>query len=269
MKPSNKVGFSHSECRCIAVELGPSDTEIKSFNRALIERSGSKLAPIDVEHIRFASVAGSHLNAGLNAIAHGVEHESPELTLNGKLSLSKISEIDAEYAKAVQDGLDWLIVSNRVVAAFPSFASLLQSAYNVGGHLQRSESELQLLRKIHHSCLVHERTTGKSQVLWSDVKASVLKSKPTHSLTCPSLFTFCVKFSGGCDGHLLQETEDFVKAFGYQRRSLGAEVYDALSVDLKGREQRPIYRHCTYKCKVQHNVFFKFLLIVLLPWKKL
>ena len=218
LKPPTKVGFS---------------------------RSGSKLAPIDVEHIRFASVAGSHLNAGLNAIAHGVEHESAELTLNGKLSLSKIREIDGEYAKAVQDGLDWLIVSSRVVAAFPSFASLLQSAYNVGGHLQRSESELQLLRKIHHSCVFHEQTTGKSQVLWSDVKASVLKSKPTHSLTCPSLFTFCVKFSGGCDGHLLQETEDFVKAFGYQRRSLGAEVYDALSADLKGREQRPIYRHCT------------------------
>ena len=247
LKPITKVGFSRSECRRIAVELCPNDTEIKSFNRALIERSGSKLAPIDVEQIRFASVAGSHLNAGLNAIAHGVEHESDDLTLNRKLSLSKIREIDGEYAKAVQDGLDWLIVASKVVAAFPTFACLLQSAYNVGGHLQRSESELQLLRKIHHSCVLHEQTTGKSQVLWTDVRASVLKSKPTHALTCPSLFTFCVKFSGGKEGQLLRETEDFVKAFGYQRRSLGAEVFEALSIDLKGREQRPIYRHCTSK----------------------
>lgn len=63
-------------------------------------------------------------------------------------------------------------------------------------------------------------------------------------MTCPMMFGFVLKFSGGVSGHLMDETESFIRAHGHARRSLGPDVFAALSQDLKGTEQYAIYRHC-------------------------
>ena len=235
-----QVGFSWEEAsRSICVEVDPSDQKMKEFNTKLSQQAGGKLAFLD--NIRFASVAGSHLNAGLNCWLQSLEH-SGSGTLQGRLSVALLKELDRQYYEATQDGLTWLVIGITVVKTFPDIPALLQSAGNVASHLAREESELQLLRKIHSQLVKCQQT--KTVVTWSDIAAQVLRSKPTHAMSCPSLFQFICKFSGGKDGALLVDTENYVKSDGFPRRALGASVYDALSGDFKGQDQYALFRHC-------------------------
>lgn len=229
------VGFSKSEVKGIALELVPGDQTCKMFNKALAESSAGSLAMLDPSAIRFASVAGSHLNAGLNCWLQGVVHNGQ------RLSLAHLSEVDHEYWSACTNGTSWTVVSYEIEQAFPDFPVLLQSSCNVGNHLSRTESEVQLLRKIFVAVTAHGHG---GHVSWKNVSKQVLGSKPTLGSTCPMLFPFVVKFSGGVSGHLLADTETFVSSFGFARRAVGGEVYEALSSDFKGTEQYARYRHC-------------------------
>ena len=195
-----------------------------------------------LDHIRFASVAGSHLNAGVNCWLQSLPH-SGSGTLDGKLSVALLKEIDLSYCTATRDGLTWLVIGMTVVKTFPEIPALLQSAGNVASHLVREESELQLMKKIHNQ-VVLKQGQGKTDVVWSNISKAVLRSKPSHALACPSIFGFVCKFSGGTLGQMISETEGYVKVNGYPRRALGAEVFAALAQDFKGPQQFAIYRHC-------------------------
>ena len=134
------------------------------------------------------------------------------------------------------------MVSRQVVERFPAFCKLAQSAANASGHIAREETELQLCRKIFR-VLETKAAAGKSDLTFQDVKDEVLRSRPRNSGTVPWLFAFTARFSGGSQGHFLDETDQFVRAHGYPSRSLGPEVYKALSADLRGAEQRVLVRH--------------------------
>ena len=237
------VGFSKEEAgKSVCIEVGPTDGHIKDFNQRLTATSNGKLGSLQMT-MRYASVAGSHLNAGINCWLQGLPHDGKVGTSNGCLSQAMLKEQDLLYWDACEHGLQWLVISSQVPPEFPELPHLLQSSMNVASHLSRAESELQLLRKI-WAAVIAQMGQGKSTITWNDVKTSVLRSKPTLAMTCPMMFGFVLKFSGGVSGHLMEETESFIRAHGHARRSLGPDVYAALSQDLKGTEQYAKYRHC-------------------------
>ena len=239
------VGFSKEEAgKSICLEVDATDTQIRGFNDRLAATSNGRLAALQPQALRYASVAGSHLNAGINCWLQGLPHDGQLATSNGCLSVALLKEHDVQYWDACENGLQWLVVSSQIPKMFPELPHLLQSSMNVASHLARGESELQLLRKIWSACIAQMSLQGKSTVTWSDVKGPVLRSKPTAALTCPMMFPFVLKFSGGVSGHLLEETESFIRAHGHARRKLGPDVFAALSQDLKGTEQYAKYRHC-------------------------
>lgn len=231
------VGFSPSEVRGICFEVESNDATIRDFNQRLAEASQGSLPQLEPGAIRFASVAGSHLNCTLNCWIQGIDHAGEPL------SLAKLAESDPEYYRACKDGLCWTVISSAVSRHFPDLPLLIQSSQNVSSHLSRSESELQLLRKIWHA-VVSAHNVGLTNVVWQDISKQVLRSKPTLGASAPMLFTFVMKFSGGVHGVWLEDTLSFAKAFGHAQRTVGAEIYEVLSADLRGSEQRAIYRHC-------------------------
>ena len=239
------VGFSKEEAgKSICLEVDATDTQIRGFNDRLAAMSNGRLGTMQPQALRYASVAGSHLNAGINCWLQGLPHDGQIATSNGCLSVAMLKEHDVQYWDACEHGLQWLVVSSQVPKMFPELPHLLQSSMNVSSHLARGESELQLLRKIWCASIAQMSLHGKSTVTWNDVKGPVLRSKPTAALTCPMMFPFVLKFSGGVSGHLLDETENFIRAHGHARRKVGADVFAALSQDFKGTEQYAKFRHC-------------------------
>jgi len=231
------VGFARDEVRGVCFEVQHSNEATRKFNEKMVAESGGNLAPLDAASIRYASVAGSHLNAGLNCWLQSIKHQGQPL------SLARLQEIDAEYYKACMEGTSWLVVSSQVESKWPELPGMIQAANNTASHLSRTESELQLLRKIWH-CTVAKQEGSKVSLCWGDIASMVLRTKPTLGQSGPFLFNFIVKFSGGVKGAFLEDTLNYIKAHGYAQRTVGAEVYELLAQDIKGTEQHAIYRHC-------------------------
>ena len=57
------VGFARDEVRGVCFEVQHSNEATRKFNEKMVAESGGNLAPLDAASIRYASVAGSHLNA--------------------------------------------------------------------------------------------------------------------------------------------------------------------------------------------------------------
>lgn len=81
-----EVGFCSSETAPVCAELDPFDREPLAFNERLTMEAQGYLPPCP--HMRFTSLAGSHLDAGLRCIAAGCKSDIAELVhSSGRLSL--------------------------------------------------------------------------------------------------------------------------------------------------------------------------------------
>lgn len=131
------VGFSKEEAsRSVCIEIGAKDSVmIQQFNERLSAQSNGKLATLQPHGMRYASVAGSHLNAGLNCWLQGCSHDGSVGTADGKLSMARLKEIDQAYHDAVCEGLEWTVIASSAAEAYPELAVMIQSAMNVGAHL--------------------------------------------------------------------------------------------------------------------------------------
>ena len=241
-----ELGWSHAEFKGMAIELSQKDSaEVRTYNQKLIAESGGGLADFqDIESLKFATIAGSHTTQVLRLFLSGATHNLESVSEQGRLSLSKLKKRDPDFHDAVINGATFKIVSRVVAEEFPDFCRLAQSAANASGHVAREETELQVCRKI-VACveeLRRQKGDGASITL-QDIKHQVLRSKPRCASTVPALFMFTLRFGGGSSAHLLQQTEAFVRAHGFANRALGIDLYEGLSCDLKGSDQKVLIRH--------------------------
>ncbi|CAJ1453487.1 unnamed protein product [Effrenium voratum] len=124
-----EVGFDHGAINAVAVELSPDDELTFQFNEKLARDSGYMLPSVPRHQLKFASLAGSHTNAALRLIAAGAEHTDGDLCVRGRLALEQVRQVDAEFARAVDEGCG-------------KFQRAAGKGYCAGapGMLQRSES---------------------------------------------------------------------------------------------------------------------------------
>ena len=84
-----------------------------------------RLAPVTGE-LKFATVAGSHMNQVCRLWHAHMKHPSPLLTDGqGRLSLEKLCNEDPEYHRAVSQGMEWQIISHLVPKEIPEFCALV------------------------------------------------------------------------------------------------------------------------------------------------
>ena len=249
------IGWVDKEARGVCVEIPSSQLDaVQSFNVALSKNSSGKLAPWEEAHkLKYATIWASHTNQVLRLWLHSMPHSSQQSTVchGGCLSLAKLRLKDPQFAKAVEEGMRWRVISSLVPEAFPEVTKLVQSAGNCVGSVMRCESELQLCCKVLQAISEVRTRTGADVVSFDSIKGQILRSKPRCAAAAPFLFKFCLKFGGDSCGHLVLETERYVKGHGYATRSLGADVWDALSTECKGGS-RVLLRHCLLKLAFTH-----------------
>jgi hypothetical protein len=121
------IGFDPTEVKAVAAQIDQSDTITIDFNTAMVAQSFGLLAPIEAS-LQYASLWGSHTNQVLRAFAANVPHTNPDITVDGKLNLSKLRLTDPTFADAVEQGVEWSIISWRAIKEFPRLANLVQAA---------------------------------------------------------------------------------------------------------------------------------------------
>ncbi|CAE7747020.1 unnamed protein product [Symbiodinium microadriaticum] len=168
-------------------------------------------------------------------VACAARHDSPDLSVNGLLSLQQVRARDSVFAEHVEQGLSWRVISKEVAEAFPKILQLIQASQNAT--LQKAESEVQLLRRI------FSLASNQASPDFQAIKKMALSSKPPCGDCFAPLYNFALRFCGGSEGSFLRETEIFIRSAG-QSRSLGLAFWEVLSQDFKrGAEMIPHFRH--------------------------
>ena len=132
------VGFDHTQANPICTEIGHGQ-DILQFNEGLVASSAGLLPPVNPTKLRFASLSCSHTNAALRCALHEVVSEEELISLNGRVSMSKIQSIDKALFDACNAGLEWTAIHRDVMDFSSQIAQLIQSACNVSSHIAKGE----------------------------------------------------------------------------------------------------------------------------------
>ena len=223
-----EVGWSWAECKhatCIAQQPGARD--IEGFNIRLA--SGQALAPVHPGEIAFGSFAASHTNQVLRAIGASMPSTDQRLSDGQRFCIMRLQERDVQYAKAVREGLYWTVYNWKVRPMYPKVVSLVSNARNVGSTLNRQESEMQTLLRLHTLSVEHAQEN--INVPWIQIKKSILRTRPPCAEKLGSMISFTIARSGGASGEHLQ----FLAAFhrnhvdASKRAGVPAALYDSLA----------------------------------------
>jgi hypothetical protein len=237
------LGFSESEVHAIAVEA---DDQDRQFNERLM--TSCSLPPYNnIASIKYVSLSASHTNQALRCAISGAKHEDARLCIDGKLSVDKIEQKDPQLAEACRNGLLWTILPSSLCHKHPSLPQLLQGAMNSTSHISRSETELQVLRKLHNFMMEERRRVGPAgKIDFGEVKRKTLLSKPQCASSLAHMFQFILKTAGGETAEYLIESEAFLKT--KECKPVHADVYDAMAKDVPGTiESFLCVRHAVFK----------------------
>ena len=223
-----EVGWSWAECKhatCIAQQPGAVDIEV--FNMRLAE--GQALAPVEVGEIAFGSIACSHTNQVLRAIRAELPAQDQHLSDGQRFCRTRLEERDAQYARAVREGLPWKVYSWQVRPMYPQVLSLVSNARNVGSTLNRQESEMQTLLRLH--TLSAQHSTARTSVSWQSIRRAILRTRPPCAEKLGSMISFIIARSGGGSGEHLQFLAAFHRNFvdASKRAGVPAALYDSLA----------------------------------------
>ena len=176
------MGWSWGQvASAICIEESPGSTRFEDFNKVLAEGS-SKLAPVEDGSVKYASLACSHTNAFLRALASGVSSDYEAMSEGGKLCLRKVESHDEQMALAASKGLTWTVLKAELSTRFPDLPGLLQQARNAPGHAARSESEVQVMLTMQRLAAEEQRRTQASAD-YGRITKLVMRSNPPATQT--------------------------------------------------------------------------------------
>ena len=123
--------------------------------------------------VKYGSLSCSHTNAFLVAALSQVETEQSNLSVDGRMSVAKLSQ-DNKLAEALQSAITWLVLSSQVRTLYPSFPDLLQHVRNAPGSVQRREGEMQLLVTMQQMAAAQSKSNG-GVVQWASIGKTIAR----------------------------------------------------------------------------------------------
>jgi hypothetical protein len=247
------VGFSADEVHAVCMEANAAG---QTFTMQIMDASGGKLPQYErAETIKYCSLAGSHTNQALRCIVAGTAGNDARLCTDGAFNLQKVEQHDHAMAQACIHGLRWLVLPSRLFDTHPTLGALLQSGFNCSNQISRSESELQVLRRLHSSWVQQAARVGDANVDYATIRSRVLRSKPPCSASLPFMYGFMLKTCGGVTGALMADTESYLKNSVTTTKVLGPDLFDILGQDVKGQTQQYVLlRHGLLKLAYCQNL---------------
>ena len=115
-----EVGFSFALTNPICIEMyGAEQVQMVEFNNRLASQSQGMLPGFKDDEVymcKYASLAGSHTNAGLRCINAGQYHpiQESKIVSEGRLDLSRVMMVDSTLHDACVHGLRWTVVNAEV-----------------------------------------------------------------------------------------------------------------------------------------------------------
>ena len=192
-----------------------------------VANSGGLLAPVEQGSLKAASLTKGHTNQVLRCVHYGVETEYDILAVDGKMNKEKVAQTDVEFGRAVDEGLEWLILGPVIEEKWPTLIQMVQSEGNATAQLQRHEHEIQVMGRIFNEASTHQSVLGI--VNWDHIMRSVVRSKPPCKDYAHQLCKFVEYCSGGVDGALLFDLQSFHRMHCATTRALRGDMWGGVS----------------------------------------
>lgn len=237
-----KNGFKNSALQNPAcMELPPVGTPeynaIKNFNFKIMEDSAGQLPQYDCD-AKFASYTCGHTSMGLRCINAGVPVPTvmPErfdrISHQGKLSLTRLREVQPDYAKACDEGIEWKVFRYEFVKEFPWISNLAQEAGNAGQQIARCESRMSLMYKI--AAIANRHHTGGTMIDWDSVIREATRAGSLFPGEIDGLVKYVKELSGGLGNPIfLNELRDFSRQLTSQCVVTGSMAKSLAEVQIK------------------------------------
>ena len=189
-----EMGWSHKAClHAVCVEEGPNKA-IAKFTAELYEKSPG-LAPLQANHIQYGSISCSHTNQFLNVILAELPSEFEVLTVDGKISKTKLATADPKLAEALDRGMQWTVLSHSVEEIYgPELLDLISFANNQAGRVARKDTEIHTLVKA-QSLVTEYAATG--HVDWGHIEHRLSRRSNMESKDLQVLLKFVQTYGGG------------------------------------------------------------------------
>ena len=121
-----QVGYVASRVFAVAAEV---DSDyVRTWNEQLVQSAQGQLGIMDGSMLKIVSLCGSHTSFSLRILLDGVPHSYEPATVDGKLNLARVQELDPGLAQAAREGLPCQIISAEVATRWPEFLHMVQSA---------------------------------------------------------------------------------------------------------------------------------------------
>ena len=254
------VGFDDVEADAngVLVEEKPGSNHICSANRRFAD-GDELLAPIVDGQITYGTLSHSTLNqlmrniwtkcpVAAGAAASGVSMSEGSSSAvaeddalarivdkGGRLSLTRLQEVDSAFAKAVQSGLQWEVLSYAIEVEEPDGCAVIQSALNAKNGLFLVAHEMQALSRL--MTLTASSAVAEVRLTWEQVLARVRETMPQFASdkNFIDLYAFVVDL-GGQNSVFLQDLRAFHQRFvNPQLRRLQLESFlaaNALPIEM-------------------------------------
>ena len=193
----------------VCIEEEPGSEAIVKFNEELVAGCDN-LAPVDADMLRYGSLSCGHTNMFLRCLWAGVESRDEALAESGHLSVDKLARRDAQYARAVREGIEWKVLSHRA-HSIHGLLTLIQRARNAPQAAGRPENEVQVMLRMHSLAVQAQRRELEPD--WSAIRRSVAHSNPPCINDLPDLAVFVAVLGGGMDGTFLHDLMCFHRQF--------------------------------------------------------
>ena len=226
------MGWSWHACKHAVCIEDTEGQEIAIFS-AKIKNATDGLQSAAPGEVRFGSLACTHTNQFLCCVLGAVPTAQDNLAVDGHMSAEKLKKEDEGIAKALTQGLEWLVLKAAVAKLYPELPSLVQAARNQPGQSQRMESEMQMLLRI--STLARsmaKSVQGQVSVDWEAIRATILRRRTNNPADVPELIKFVQRWGGGISAAFIEELSQFHKTFVPSGRMVPAATFRAVA-DLK------------------------------------
>ena len=222
-----KKGWVWRKVDCLGTRI-PKKTigeEWRKENVRLANGSDELLAPVDnPDELEILTVRGSHTTAAIRCMWYGTKGIHPETMHEGRVSKSKICEIQPSMMQPLQKGLPYKLVKSELVELCPHLMKALSRTGNSDHGVHRVETALQACKRTH--ALIKTRIAENKKVdKETIIKLACIGENPGYeNEVATPLYDFVRCHSGGANGEFLIELEEYERLLMVKRKILPTDL---------------------------------------------
>ncbi len=150
----------------VCIEEKPGSTSLRDFNKAACDHE-PMMASADL-NMGFGTLSHSHINQVLKNInGHAIVGSAKArkaADTHGRLQVALVASHDQDMATACNRGLEWEVLSWKMLEDEPRAVTLVQRACNKKGNVQMLEHEMQLVKRLSVIVAGHADALGRMSV---------------------------------------------------------------------------------------------------------